>query len=190
MNKRLYIIIYLLLSIVHIDFLNAKIIGTVKLDERRYYIDLLAINNTAQIWLRTSINTCSNEDILLMELEAMNTTIIQAEQIICRAKKYYNNFKTIIGCTSVLASGVCAIATPSSGGALFTLCSTIFTYTANKGLADCIDGLSSIIARELGKEKEWSLIQIQASISSQQWLKIIDDAIDQACADLKSANNY
>jgi hypothetical protein len=164
---------------------NAKEVRRVTLDKRTYYVDVVSQGCRATVWLRVKPNMCSFGDIGPMELQARNTTLSDASRLICRAKATYNAGKTIVGCTASIASGACAAGALPSGGTTVAFCSTVFVYTANKGLADCIDGISNLIAGYLGIQREWAAVATMAKINSGQWISAIDKAIDTACADLR-----
>ena len=165
---------------------QAKIVGSAKKDGKKWYIDVLVSKKNATIWLRVKPDMCSIGDIKYMNVTASLSTLGKAGKMICRAKKVYDSGKTIVGCASTVGSLVCGAASASTAGSAAAVCSGVIVYTVNKGLADCVDGLSSAIASALGGEKEWAIVATQASITSGQWTKAIDKAIDIACSDLKN----
>jgi hypothetical protein len=120
-----------------------------------------------------------------MTVSVSKNKMINAASAICRAKRYYDNGKTVVGCTTTVGSFICAAGAVSSSGATVVVCNGIIVYTTDKGFADCIDGVSSAIASALGNGKEWSEIRAQVGASSGQFITVIDKAIDVACADLK-----
>lgn len=164
----------------------AKIAGTTVFKGKTYYVDVAPSGNKAEVWLRQRRDACLKGDIKMVDLRFMKTTLKQAGEIACRYKEVYDNGKTILGCAASVATGVCAVASVPSGGAAAALCSASIVYTFDRGVADCIDGISKLIASKLVGEKEWAVVATQVNVQNGRWSSAIDSAIDLACADLRS----
>ncbi len=156
------------------------------MDGKTYYVDLVKNNATsATVWFRAYPNACSRYDIRGMELVGQKLTLRDAGQLICRAKAVYDGGKTVAGCAATVGTGICGVATVPSGGTAAAVCGAVVTYTVSKGFADCLYGISDLIAAKLGYDRDWSLVRFQASVGAGQWATAIDKAIDAACADVK-----
>ena len=164
---------------------NATVVGTAKFQGKTYYVDVLKCGATATVWFRVKANACSLGDFQAMNLKANNMTMTDAAKLICRAKSVYDGGKTLVGCGATIATGLCAAGAAPTGGATVAICSGAIMYTADKGLADCIDGVSGYIASFLGQDKVWAAAGFSAKLAGGQWTGAIDKAIDAACADLK-----
>lgn len=162
-----------------------KMIGKVQYQNRSYYVFIHVQGNYASIWFRVKPDMSTRGDIKVMEITALNFSNIEAaKKAICRAKSTYDNSKALLGCGATIGSGICvATAAPSAGGSLLA-CQAVISYTASKGLADCIDGVSGAIANYLGKGADWDRMRMGAKIATGQWAEAIDKAIDIACADV------
>lgn len=163
---------------------KAEIITETNYNGKHYYVDVIAKGSTAKVWFRLNRNQSSNGDIHTMTLKAEKSTLNKVGNLICRSKKIYDNGRTMAGCLSTAATAGCAMATVSSGGTLAAFCTASFTHTANRGLADCISGVSDKIADFLGMEKEWKFLQVSVGLEFNQWTDVIDRAIDIACENL------
>jgi len=162
----------------------AKVVATVFYNGKNYFVDVQISGSSASVWFRVNQNSCGTGDFQVMNLSASNPTLVSAGTAICRAKKVYDNSKTIAGCLAIAASGICAAAAVPSGGATAALCSATFSYTVNKGLADCISGVSGKIANYLGVTP-WVAYATKAGLSAAKWETVINTAIDNACKDVK-----
>lgn len=156
--------------------------GTVNFGGHIYFIDVQVTGNTAAVWLRYSQNMCSIYDKKVMNLGVSNPTLSNATNTICRAKSIYDSGKTVAGCLSVVASGACAGATVSSGGAAAALCTATWTYAVNTGMGDCVSGVTSQIGNSLGLN-EWVTTAINANLTGAKWSSIISTAMSKACQD-------
>lgn len=163
---------------------NAKVITTVLLNQKTYYVDVYVNNTNAVIWLRTARNMSSMDDINALTLNVRD--VIEGTTAgICRAKELYDNGKTIVGCTATIGTAVCMITPVGETGIGTVACITTINYTVAKGLSDCIDGISGQIARFLGYQKEWNDFALARDISGADLVKIIDHAITKACDDVR-----
>ena len=115
---------------------------------------------------------------------SFNPAFKTASSKICRAKKVYDDTKTIAGCLSTLASGACVTAAIPTGGAAAAFWSATLVYTVNAGLAHCIDGVSDKIANYL-EAGPWTRFALKAQIMNKKWSAVIDTAIDNACKDVQ-----
>jgi hypothetical protein len=139
----------------------------------------------ASVWLRVNPHECGKDDVKVMELKAQNLHVAEAAKLACRAKEIYDGGKTIVGCAATIGTGVCAVSAVPSAGATAAVCTSTLLYTVDKGVADCLMGVSDAIASSLGYEKEWAIVAAKAAIDTGQFAIAIDKMIDGVCADIK-----
>ncbi len=164
---------------------QARLTGsTVYFRGHYYYVDVVPSGRTAVVYLRWSYGMCSIYDITAMSLSASTPTLGSVKSTICRAKTYYDSYKTVAGCLSVVASGACGGAAVASDGAAAVLCTATWNYAVSTGLGDCVDGVTAAIGNALGMN-EWATLATTASISTVKWSSIISTAVDQACRDAR-----
>jgi hypothetical protein len=162
---------------------KAYVVGTVTYESKKYYVDVRVEGYSANIWLVQNKNMCTVGDMNVLKLIASNPNYKAAKAKVCRAKSIYDDGKTIAGCTATAMSGVCLAATVASDGATAGFCIATWTYTAKRGLADCVKGVSSKIGNYLGVSK-WSQLAIKAGLTTLKWNDVISTAIDNACEDV------
>jgi hypothetical protein len=125
-------------------------------------------------------------DVRVATMQASTRRRVDALQLICRGKYYYDAGKGIAGCASVVGAGVCAYGTAQTAGTLLAVCSVTISYGVSKGAVDCLDWVSSSVADRLGYGREWAATATVVHIGSGQWSQAIDKAIDVACSDVRS----
>lgn len=162
-------------------------VGTVIYKNKTYYVTVDVSTNRATVWLCTNQYMSSSSDIKAMELSAETATNLAntASRLICGAKYVFNQGKTIVGCGATAASGVCIVSAVPSGVGTVVVCKTIFTYTTDKGLADCMRGTIGGVARLLGKGQEWNAILLAVGISQANLTETLSKSMDMACTALK-----
>lgn len=155
-----------LISLLGAQNAQTKCIGTTNLNMKRYYVDVTGFGTYRSVWFRVQKDMCSAGDIRIMDIKVSKTNQQEVAQMICRGKKMLDAGKTILGCGSVVATGICGISSvPTLGGAA-AVCFVAIVYMVDKGVADCINGVSGPIASFLGFEKEWAAIGFQTGVSS------------------------
>lgn len=165
----------------------AQMAGTIFYKNKTYYVTVDVRGNKATVWLCTNQYMSTPSDIKIMEVNAENAINMgnTASRLICGAKYVYNQGKKVVGCGATVASGVCIAGAVPSGGATVAVCHTVFVYTADKGLADCVRGTIGGIAKLLGKSQEWNVIRLAAGLSIADWTEAASSSLDMACTALK-----
>ncbi|MBI1926992.1 hypothetical protein HYR99_22460 [Candidatus Poribacteria bacterium] len=157
---------------------------TVQWRGKPYYVDVVTVGQKASVWLRVKPNASSAEDIKILKLEARNMPFDDAMKLVCRAKEVYDSGRTIIGCAATVGSGACIAGAVPSGGATVAVCSASLTYTFDRGLQDCVVGVSDFIAARLIKSSEWPIVAEKAAVDTGQFGDAISRMIDTICADI------
>ena len=161
-------------------------VGTTVYNGRTYFIDIQTGGQHSVVWFRVKPEMCSRGDFRVMNLRAKVARRDDALATICRAKEYCDGGKTVIGCGSVVGSGICLAGAVPSAGASLVVCSVVLAYAANKGLTDCVFGISGVIAGALGKEDEYTDMMLGSSVAMLDFGWIVESAIDRACLDAKA----
>lgn len=170
-----------------LSYAYAQMAGTIFYKNKTYYVTVDVRGNKATVWLCTNQYMCSPSDIKAMEVSAENAVNMAntASRLICGAKYVFNQGKTVVGCGATAASGVCIVSAVPSGVGTVVVCKTIFTYTTDKGLADCMRGTIGKIASLLGKSQEWNAILLAVGISQANLTETLSKSMDMACTALK-----
>jgi hypothetical protein len=149
----------------------------------RYFITLEKYNGKSEVWARHQLLMSHFLDEKIMTIQTQTIQKEEAMNLICRNKRVFDTGKTIVGCTSIIGSGVCVV---SGGGAGIgvPVCSAIVMHTASGGLVDCVSGLTSVISRHFGKTDFGYAVEQSAGAVS--WTSLVSVAIDAACVDWKA----
>lgn len=164
-------------------------LGEQRIENQMYFVELQVWPNEAVVWLRARPYTCSLDDKKVLTLSIGYKTIYEVQTQVCRARKIYDNGKIIVGCGSLVGTGICAF-TGAGGGYGAVVCYATATYALTTGAQDCIFGLAGIIAQLLGYGQEWQFVKYQYGISSPKLTTLIDLALDAMCQDLQANKNY
>ena len=165
---------------------SQKVISEQTIKGTKYYITYEKNNGKSSIWARKKLLTSNMNDVKLADISLKKIDVNKAMKMICRSKKTLNTGKTILGCASTVGTGLC-IVTGGGGGVGAGVCVVTVGYAATGGLVDCLSGVSSAVARQIGKDAIADGIDMtvaQASIPG-----MVSMAIDQACQDWESKNN-
>ena len=172
----------MLLSIAGTSF--AKVVTTTKYQGKTYHVDVLTSGLNAEIWFRISPNACSAGDFKVTTVNGRQATLKTA-RLACSGKKLYDDTKTVVGCSATVASGICGAATVATEGAAAFMCESVWTYTATRGLADCVSGVKDAIAGYLISDVNWSSFQAGKNLGAAKYKGAVSSAIDAMCASIK-----
>ena len=166
---------------------EAAIVGIQWVGWTPYYVDVVANGPNATVWYRM-LPWPTRTDVPVVTLHASTMTLGQAAKLVCGAKQVYDGGREILGCGSVIASGVCAVGAVPSAGSDAIVCSTVWGYTASTGFADCVSGISGVIANYLNTSAGWSAYSTWAEVNQGTWTGVISGSIDMACQDAQNNN--
>lgn len=168
--------------------LKADIITEVKVNQKKYYVDLRILNTKSEIWFLEKNNASSPGDKKVMTLAIGANTYDEAMKLICENKKYINQSRMVVGCTALAVSTACVIGVgttgvfPPAGTAAAIVCSSAIAISGLEfPMVDCIAGISSIIAEKLAKAGAWNAAMMAVAIEEKSFIGFIDAAIDEAC---------
>ncbi len=164
---------------------KAEIIGSGKINGVTYFVDVVHSGTSQQIVLRRFSNACSSGDIIYADVAGVKTTLGNAARTLCKAKDYYDNGKTILGCTSVAVTVGCATAAVATDGAGAAFCGAAMRvsvpYAMRRGAADCVEGLADKIAQAILGDRTYASIGLGVGVGTKQWKDATTKAIDLLC---------
>ena len=165
---------------------NAEIVTWTYFNGRPYWVDVQPSSNTAQVWFRVRplSGSYTPGDFPVMRVRASATSYKSAVRTACHVWQAYDDTKTVIGCASTIGSAACIVATPASGGTAALVCGAVVTYTASKGLTDCIFGVSGRVAEYLGAKPAFRAAAYTAKVGTGNLVGGMEQAIGLACDDV------
>ncbi|GEM_PF-4268931 len=161
---------------------NAETVDSTYYNGKLYYVDVLTSCAGSEVWLRVKPEMCNLGDVRVMEVKAYAAPP-SAVSYVCRAKVYVNAGRTLMGCGSVIGTGLCVAGIIPSGGATLAVCSVSLPYAEITGLRDCVRGIAGIVANFIGRQKQYEEVSLLAAASSADLSWLISAAIDKACTD-------
>ena len=151
---------------------------------KKYYITLEKNFGVSEIWARQKLQTSILGDIKIASLKLAEQTKKNAMAAICSGRKIYDNGKLVLGCGSVVGTGVCLF---TGGGAVIgvPVCTATITYGVAGGFVDCVSGITHKVAGYFGA----SDIMAATEISNNPTVaSLVSMALDEACENWKSNN--
>ena len=152
---------------------------------KTYFITLEKHNGEVTVWARKALQQSNREDISIL---TFNTKVMpdkdKAMSMICRAKNTVDNGRLILGCASVVGTGIC-VATGGGAGVGVPVCVATVGYAATTGLVDCVAGLTDKISSYFGySDFGYAAEQAFNALSP---TSLVSVAIDQACDDWENS---
>ena len=164
---------------------KSEVITTINYKGQTYFVDVYVAGSSATVWIRVGQYMSSNDDIRAMDIDLSVAAAENVHKTICRAKRVYDDGKMVLGCTATIGTGVCALGAVPTGGTSLLVCTAAISYTVERGLADCLDGVSGIIADYVGTKAAYSTHRAIQAAGDMNLVGIVDNAIDVACADVR-----
>jgi hypothetical protein len=112
----------------------------------------------------------------------------EAEEWICRSKRYFDEGRMTVGCLASVGTAACIAGAIPTAGASVAVCTAVIGYTATTGLADCVSGIGDMIAEALGKEREYNDAELLAAAGTTDLTGLISSGIDVACQDVDNSH--
>jgi len=181
----LFGLVLLIISFIPSSTVLAEPIRATWVNGRRYYVDINTGGQSAEIWLRVRAYACGPDDIKLANLTIAEKRLGDVKGAICRYKPYYDWASGVLGCGSLVGTGICAYAMVPSAGALAAVCNVVIPYSVSKGYVDCLSFVGDSIASVLKAKREWAMVQVHTGLSTGQFEWVISGAIDMACEDAR-----
>lgn len=183
---RIVILVFILIAVNITTYSNNVVVNY---QGKQYYItvDSKNINDTIQteVWLRKSLDASSLDDIYLFRISGFSGGFDEWRAAICKSKDFVDNGETVLGCLSIVGSAFCTISVIGTDGATAFICETTWQYTFDKGAADCLVGVTDIIAKEIGKENEWDIFKKLWQLKSTDLQGILSETLDYMCQEMK-----
>jgi len=168
---------------------SAKVITNVTYNNKKYFVDIVDASTKtevkSEVWFRVSDKAPAKGDIKVAVLSANTKKLNTYSKAACRTYEIFDAGTKVAGCAGLIGSAFCAVATTATEGAAAFACETVWTYTAEKGAADCLKGTAQAISNYLGHEKTWSVVAALANIKYPELSESVMQAIDFMCSDIK-----
>lgn len=157
-------------------------------DNKTWYVFLVSASDTQathmQIWFREKQDASSVGDKVVADISAKKATFQEFLQSTCKKYRYIDDAQTIVGCLATVGGVFCAVSAPLSGGTTAFVCSSVWDYAAITGAKDCLKGVSTLIAEQLGRQKEWTALMSWHQLKEPSLTEAVRSAIDFMCDNL------
>lgn len=164
---------------------RAEVVGSRVISGKKYYLDVVHGGPTQWLWLRVNPNACSAGDISVGQINAAGMTLGGVARQLCTWKTYYDNGKTIAGCTATGVTFGCGAATVLSDGAAASFCAAALRvaapYAIRTGARDCVVGLRDKVLQSIMGDRNYAAFGLGAGIGAKKWTDATGAALDLAC---------
>lgn len=157
--------------------------GSFVYNGQRFYVQVAQTSTTsADLWVTAQSSVITIAD---RKYATVKTSLMRAADFsktwVCSVSNKISTVQTFTGCGTAVGTAACMIADPETWGSLTPVCEVGIEYTANKGLNDCIQGISGTIASALNSAKIFDLASLQSQMLTGDLIGAFQSAIDYAC---------